>query len=610
MRLIGLGVALGLCGGLVAACGSDPQAVAPDAAVSTDLQAPDGGLELPGVLLDGAGPDGAGLDGPAGDTLATADPGPLPEDTCVSECQESPTEDGVGGAETADGPDAPGAADATDVTDATDAGDADGPTPDVSEPEACPAPPPGLPDVTPQGAGRWWLLGPVGSDGASPLLPRLIRVYLPAAYEAQPDARFPVLYMHDGQNLFEDADAAFGVEWRVDETLDALTAAGEVEPHIVVGVDNTAERMDDYTPSFDATVGAGGKGDAYADFLADVVKPLVDLHFRTRCGRANTAVAGSSLGGLISLHMAMRRPETFGVVGCVSPSLWWGGGLETDAWAAYQGPLPERIWFDAGSAEGGEEVAGGGDMVAGIRAAREAALGHGLVFGDSLGYLEDPGALHNEAAWAARLDSILRFLLAPARPVDSPITAAGLTVYGPYLVADGDPAQTSVAVEVTRAGVRETLAPQQAALSSLDPAVATVSSDGVVTAVSGGVTRLEADLGAFHPSAPVVVADASHAAVTFFVTAPPGTDAVAVVGGPAPLGAWDGVGLPMTWLREDTYRAAVLLSPGEPFEYKYTRGSWETVEKGAGGAELANRAALAEQGVKLEDSVATWADWP
>ena len=464
--------------------------------------------------------------------------------------------------------------------------------------------------MTPEGAGRWWVLGPVGSDGPTPLLPRLIRVYLPAAYDAQPDARFPVVYMHDGQNLFDDGDAAFGVEWRVDETLDALTAAGEVEPHIVVGVDNTAERMDDYTPSFDPTVGAGGKGDAYADFLADVVKPLVDLHFRTRCGRAHTAVLGSSLGGLISLHIALRRPETFGLVGCVSPSLWWGDGEEVAAWESFQGPPPVRLWLDAGSAEGGEEPASGGDMIAGIRAARAAALAHGLTPGDTLGYLEDPGALHNEAAWAARLDSIFRFLLASARPVDSPVTAARLAVFGSYLVADGAPGQGSLAVEVTRAGVRQTLAPEGVTLASLDPAVATVSGAGVVTAVSAGVTRVEADLGAFHPSAPVVVGDANHAAVTFLVDAPPGTDTVAVVGGAPALGAWDGAGVPMTWLRGQTFRVAALLSPGEPFEYKYTRGSWASVEKGPGGEEVANRAAMAELGATLQDVVATWADWP
>jgi len=441
-----------------------------DGGGGADIHPPDGGLELPGPSPDGGAADalpdeGADLD--------------IAVDMRVDTEVDTEVDTAVDTA-------ADTAADTVADTSEADAG----PLPDGLAGEICPEPPEGLPDVTPEGAGRWWVLGPVGASGATPLLPRLIRVYLPAAYETQPDARFPVLYMHDGQNLFQDADAAFGVEWRVDETLDALTAAGEVEPHIVVGVDNTAERMDDYTPSFDASVGAGGKGDAYADFLADVVKPLIDLHFRTRCGRANTAVAGSSLGGLISLHIAMRRPETFGVVGCVSPSLWWDKGAEGAAWAAFQGPMPARIWFDAGSAEGGEEVASGGEMIAGIRSARAAALAHGLTLGDSLGYLEDPGALHDEAAWAARLDSILRFLLAPVRPAESPVTAARLAVFGPYLLADGEPAQASVAVEVTRAGVRQTLLPGEVALASLDPSVVTVTGEGVVTAVSAGVSRV------------------------------------------------------------------------------------------------------------------------
>ena len=132
-----------------------------------------------------------------------------------------------------------------------------------------------------------------------------------------PDARFPVLYMHDGQNLFEDADAAFGVAWEVDDVLDALTAAGIVAPHIVVGVDNTPERIADYTPIATAAYPDAGHADAYVDWLVGTVKPTVDQAFRTRCEREATALAGSSLGGLVSLYAFLRHPGIFGRVGAL-----------------------------------------------------------------------------------------------------------------------------------------------------------------------------------------------------------------------------------------------------------------------------------------------------
>ena len=188
-----------------------------------------------------------------------------------------------------------------------------------------------LPAVQMVEDGRYWHLGPMSYPG---LLDRVVDVYLPVDYDSDPQARFPVLYMHDGQNLFDPMQAAFGVAWEVDETLDALTAAGHVPACIVVGVHNTAGRMEDYTPDVDPTYG-GGAGDLYADFLAEVLKPVIDAHFRTQPGRETTAVMGSSLGGLISLHIFTRHPDVFGRVGAVSPSLWWN-----DGWAAWRIRVP------------------------------------------------------------------------------------------------------------------------------------------------------------------------------------------------------------------------------------------------------------------------------
>ena len=152
---------------------------------------------------------------------------------------------------------------------------------------------------------------------------RRILLYLPADYGAQPKRRYPVLYMHDGQNVF-DAATSFSGEWGVDETLDRLRAAG-LDPtgSIVVAVENDNQhRADEYIPWRNAEIKGGGQGGAYVDFLANTLKPYVDAHYRTRPDAAHTGVAGSSLGGLISVYAALKYPRVFGEVGAFSPAFW------------------------------------------------------------------------------------------------------------------------------------------------------------------------------------------------------------------------------------------------------------------------------------------------
>src|SRR5688572_27604222 len=145
---------------------------------------------------------------------------------------------------------------------------------------------------------------------------RDIYVYLPPSY-ATSGRRYPVIYMHDGQNLFEPS-LSFAGDWQVDETMEALSRQG-VEA-IVAGVPNMGvRRCNEYSPFGD------GCGDAYLAFLADTLKPLIDDVLRTLPGREHTGIVGSSMGGLISLYAAVRRPEVFGFMGALSPSLWYAG---------------------------------------------------------------------------------------------------------------------------------------------------------------------------------------------------------------------------------------------------------------------------------------------
>ena len=152
---------------------------------------------------------------------------------------------------------------------------------------------------------------------------RRLYVYLPPSYFTG-ERRYPVLYMQDGQNLF-DEELSYSGEWRVDETMEELSREG-IEA-IVVGIANTGTtRTFDYSANKHHRWGGGGGGDAYIDFVAETIKPLVDESFRTIPDREHTGLMGSSLGGSISLYGLLKRPDVFGFAGVMSPAFWWSEG--------------------------------------------------------------------------------------------------------------------------------------------------------------------------------------------------------------------------------------------------------------------------------------------
>ncbi|QYF91847.1 alpha/beta hydrolase [Massilia sp. PAMC28688] len=227
---------------------------------------------------------------------------------------------------------------------------------------------------------------------ASPQLgnSRRLRIYLPPSYAENTAKRYPVLYMHDGQNLFDAASAAYGVEWGIDETVDRLVGAGVMDEIIVVGIDNTPERIAEYTPCCDPKAG-GGQVAQYQAFITDTVKPHVDATLRTLPGREHTAIMGSSLGGIASLVIAHGRPDVFSMAGGVSSSLWW------NEMALVRQPYPRaalKVYLDSGAISDGLEQ---------TAAMRDAMLGLGYRDGHDLLYHADPAGRHNEASWAARV---------------------------------------------------------------------------------------------------------------------------------------------------------------------------------------------------------------
>lgn len=181
---------------------------------------------------------------------------------------------------------------------------------------------------------------------------RRIWVYLPPDYH-QSKKKYPVIYMHDGQNLF-DEKTSFSGEWQVDETLNKIFDETGKE-FIVIGIDNGGDkRLDEYSPWENNKYG-GGEGDKYIDFIVETLKPFVDQNYRTKSGKSNTAIFGSSMGGLISFYATLKYSQVFGKSGVFSPSFWFSD--ESFDYAKTYGNLKNtKMYLLAGNKEG-EEVA-------------------------------------------------------------------------------------------------------------------------------------------------------------------------------------------------------------------------------------------------------------
>lgn len=228
---------------------------------------------------------------------------------------------------------------------------------------------------------------------------RDILVYIPSSYDKS-DKPYPVLYMHDGQNLFDPA-TSFAGEWGVDSALARAPRKGRRA--IVVGIPNAGiDRIREYSPFADERID-GGRGDEYLDWLENTVKPTIDARYRTVRGPEGTGIGGSSLGGLISLYAFFRAPARYGFTAVLSPALWFGDG-QIFRFVESAGYVRGRVYLDVGTREGEGTLAN-------ARAMRDALIAKGYKRGKDLMWVEDKGGMHNEAAWGRRLRPALPFLL-------------------------------------------------------------------------------------------------------------------------------------------------------------------------------------------------------
>jgi predicted alpha/beta superfamily hydrolase len=240
---------------------------------------------------------------------------------------------------------------------------------------------------------------------------RFMRVWLPPGYDdpANQNRRYPVLYLNDGQNLFEAASSFTHVEWQVDETADRLIREGVVPPMIIVGLDNTGKnRIREYVPHRSLhPMMMRVRGGRYPDFLIKEVMPFVGRYYRVATGPENTGLGGSSLGALIALYTGALRPDVVGHLLLESPALWVSHrqiiaeSHEVKIW-------PQRIYLATGTAESGREDVNR-SMVDDVRELA-GILGRAGLGDDRMELLIDEGGTHHESAWARRFPEALRFL--------------------------------------------------------------------------------------------------------------------------------------------------------------------------------------------------------
>jgi predicted alpha/beta superfamily hydrolase len=232
-------------------------------------------------------------------------------------------------------------------------------------------------------------------------------IYLPSGYHAEESRRYPVLYMQDGQNLFDGRTSYVpGQHWHLAETADNLIREGAIEPLLIVGVFHAGERrIEEYTPTNDPNFKVGGGAELYGRALAEELKPFIDGAYRTKPGREHTGVGGSSLGGLVSLYLGLRRTDVFGRVLAMSPSLWWDKcWLLRNVDEVARGPK-SRIWIDAGTMEGANTDCN-------AEALCDALAARGYARGTEVEFMRAEGARHSEQDWAHRVHHGLRWAFA------------------------------------------------------------------------------------------------------------------------------------------------------------------------------------------------------
>jgi len=228
---------------------------------------------------------------------------------------------------------------------------------------------------------------------------RNIRIYLPPSYAQEKNKYYPVLYIHDGQNIFDPEESYSGTAWDLHKTADYMIRKNLIEEIIIVAVDHMEEeRLNEYAhqDGFYKGQKVKARGYEYENFLIKELMPFIEDKYRLKKGAENRAIMGSSMGGLVSFNIALRKKNLFSKIAAMSPSLWWGSSSALDKLKAYDySDLDAKMWFDTGDAEG-DFMSFSEKLMSELKLMKKK-------LGADLFYYQVPGAVHSEAAWAARV---------------------------------------------------------------------------------------------------------------------------------------------------------------------------------------------------------------
>ena len=424
---------------------------------------------------------------------------------------------------------------------------------------------------------------------------RNIRVYLPKGYDPSDDnKRFKVIYMHDGQNIFAPG-GPYGC-WYVEKAYENLQQRGLVEDVIIVGINNNSDRIPEYTPTADSGYSGSGNGELYTRFIVEELVPHINNTFKTKTGPENTAIIGSSLGGLISMYIAWNHPEIFGMAGCVSSSFWWDNRKLLQSIESYNGEKKKiKFWIDAGTAEGND---GATDMVDAssdgrfymLEDARRMAnklLKLGWTEGVDLAYREGVNQGHNEGAWANRIYDILYFFLKKTQPTLLSIKCRPfineLELSGTYITSYASVDLSYDCYKITHLTYNKTT------LSISDTSIATIdnNNDGKITPKFAGKTSIIANYGGFTDNSDLFIFNSisPNATIHFNVTCPDakGVENIFMAGDGGPIPStkiWAPNGLASTRKISNTnYIFDFTIPKHISFSYKFTRaGDWGNEE--------------------------------
>jgi predicted alpha/beta superfamily hydrolase len=402
---------------------------------------------------------------------------------------------------------------------------------------------------------------------------RNIRVYLPPSYSAQNNKFYPVLYVHDGQNIFTAEESYSGESWQLHQTAEYLIREEMIEEIIIVAVDNMgSERLSEYAHQDGVFQGEKikARGLEYENFFIKELMPFIEKKYRVKKGPADTALMGSSMGGLVTFNMGLRRPDLFGKLGVMSPSLWWGKSDAAEKLRSYNyDGLESQIWLDTGDAEG-KFMSFSESVIAELKKIQSCEP-------MDLVYYQAADAHHSESAWAARVHSPLLYFFGEVGEIEK------IELIGRDLTSLKGPKIRINPVLTFASSFKMTAL--EGEFRSLRPKLLKVNENGVLKPKKIGSAVIEFNVFGQQAQKKIKIVKELSSKVNIDIYLQLKKTAKKEAG-TVYLAVNDAQEFEMEHLDKSYYKAALTLKRDEILNFKFTLGSWETVEKNSWGQDI------------------------